>query len=284
MSIDLKDWVLFGAGGNGKTYRPADPADDKVLLKVNNGSGASYERVKLEYDSSCAVRSIGVETPEMYEIVQVGKNYGVLFQRIKGKKSLCRVCADNPERIEEMATLLSTKGRELHALECDNPFFSPVAEHIRKGLDVYRPFLKKSECAIVEQWIDELPDVKNCLHGDFNPGNLILAEDKTYWIDLGRFTYGDPMLDMSHLYLFCVAMSGKKIVQDLAHMTEEQLKAFWAAFLKAEGITGPEEIQRYENKLRKYMVLDMMARHGFQKSSILAFLTSKTLKKIIAEY
>lgn len=280
--IDLNEWIAYGAGSNGKTYRPLDETDDSVILKVNFGSSSSYKTVKEEFDSSNAVLNLGVETPRMYEMVQVGKRYGTLIQRVKGKESLCRICADNPDRIEEMAALMSRKGRELHALDCDTSYFHPISEYLFKGLGVYRPFLSKSQCATLEQWIKSLPETKKCLHGDFNPGNLILAGGRQFWIDLGRFSYGDPFIDISHLYLFCVEMSHTRTVQELSHMTEEQLKAFWKAFLKAEGVTSEEDVAIYEAKARKYMALDMLARQGVQRYRFLAFLLSPRIKKIIS--
>lgn len=281
-SIDLKDWILFGEGGNGKTYRPADNSEE-ILLKVNKGKGATLEQVKWEFESSNAVRRLGIDTPALYEIVQVGKKYGILFQRVKGKKSISRICADNPERIEEAAALLSKKGRELHSTECTDPMFRPISETARKGLEAFRLFLNKDQYNVVKRWIDELPQTQSCLHGDFNPGNLIVAGEEIYWIDLGRFSYGDPMMDIAHLYLFCVVMSHTFIVQNLAHMTERQLKDFWKAFLKAEGLSSAEEIAQYERNIRKFYVLDWMVRQGFKKSTLLALLTAHSFKKIINE-
>ena len=45
------------------------------------------------------------------------------------------------------------------------------------------------------------PTACTCLHGDFHPGNLISGEGGEYWIDLGGFSYGDPLLDISTLYM-----------------------------------------------------------------------------------
>lgn len=284
--IDLSQWAVFGEGGNGKTYRPLDESQDDILLKVNSDAGASLEAVRYEFDSSAAVCSLGVETPAMYEIVRIGdeEKYGLLFQRIRNKKSLCRICADDPSKIEEMAALFAAKGRELHAIECTGDFFHPVSEYVGKGLGTFRPFLSKSQCAKIERWISELPDRRSCLHGDLNPGNLIISEGKTYWIDLGRFAYGDETMDVAHLYVFCVAMSHTKTVQNLAHMTEAQLKAFWAAYVKAEGHTEKKDIEDYENKVQKYMALDLIARHGFQPDRAVALFTSFTVRKILKKF
>ena len=263
--INLKEWTRIGAGGNGKTYKSEDESD--VLLKVNNGEGAEYERVKREYDLSCAVRGMGIRTPETFEIVQVGKGYGTLFERIRGKKSLCRICADNPSRIAEMAALMSRRGRELHAVECTDALIRPAKEYALKGLEHFREDLTPEELKAVEGWIDALKDVKTCLHGDFNPGNLIVSGEGDWWIDLGRFSYGDPLLDVAHLYMFCNegrdSWIVRKVIEHISHMKFSQLQLFWNAFLDAEGI---EDKAGFEKVILPYLAMDKLVRHGFQHS------------------
>lgn len=56
---------------------------------------------------------------------------------------------------------------------------------------------------LLQAFLDSVPENTNCVHGDFQPGNVILAGGKPYWIDLGRFAWGDPMFDIGHLYLSC---------------------------------------------------------------------------------
>ena len=40
----------------------------------------------------------------------------------------------------------------------------------------------------------DIPDPCTCLHGDFTTGNLITDGKECYWIDLGWFSYGNPLL------------------------------------------------------------------------------------------
>ena len=119
--INLNDYTQIGEGGNGKTY--VTSADSDEILKVNNARLSTWEAVKHEYDVSKAVASLGISVPAMYRIVQIGDAYATISQRIKGKKSLSRICHDEPERTEEMAQLLCRKGKELFATPCNTEFF-----------------------------------------------------------------------------------------------------------------------------------------------------------------
>ena len=54
----------------------------------------------------------------------------------------------------------------------------------------------------LSEWtkVDAMPDTQNCLHGDFQPGNIIMTGGQHYWIDLGWLSQGWYMMDLAHLY------------------------------------------------------------------------------------
>ena len=198
--INLADWQQVGEGGNGKTY--ANPARPDVILKVNNARLSTFNAVKHEYDVSKAVESLGLSTPRMYELVRVGDVYATISERIKEKKSLSRICHDEPKRTEEMARLLCQKGKELAATPCDTEFFPNRKQQALLAIEKATYVSKKNKKSI-RTFIESIPESTGCSHGDFQTGNLILAGENFYWIDLDRFACGDPMFDIGHLFLIC---------------------------------------------------------------------------------
>lgn len=260
IEFNLEDWVQVGEGGNGKTY--ASKSDENILLKVNNGKQGRLDFVQTEYEHTKSVLDLGINAPMQYDIVKVGDQYGIIYQKIKNKKSLCRICADDPSRIDEMAALFSEQGKILHSIPCTPSYGrKSIKWRVEDGLKKFRFLLSPKKKRIIRSWLAEMPDVEYSIHGDFNPGNLIVSEGKPYWIDLGRFTCGDPNIDYAQLYFMCVLVSHMKQVQEITHMTEAQLKAFWAAFVKAEGI---EDVPAFESKIRRYVVLNNIARQSYQ--------------------
>ena len=262
--IDLTEYVQTGEGGNGKTY--VTSADSDEILKVNNARLSTWEVVKHEYDVSKAVASLGIPVPAMYRIVQVGDAYGTISQRIKGKKSLSRICHDEPERTEEMARLLCHKGKELFAKPCDTEFFpSRKAQAI---LAVERAtFVSRRNREKMRAFIETIPENTHCVHGDFQTGNLIQAGADYYWIDLDRFGYGDPMFDIGHFFLICHIYAPMKQVQDIFHMTEEQFHRFWDAFAKE--YTGQDDHIAFDAQAGRFAALDVILRNVFQKSNFI---------------
>ncbi len=258
--IDLNEYVQTGEGGNGKTY--VTSADSDEILKVNNARLSTLEAVKHEYDVSKAVASLGISVPEMYRIVRVGDAYATISQRIKGKKSLSRICHDEPERTEEMARLLCRKGKELFATPCNTEFFPNRKAQALLAVE-RATFVSRKNRERLRSFVEGIPENSHCLHGDFQPGNIIQTGADNYWIDLDRFAYGDPMFDIGHLFLICHIYAPMKRVQDIFHMTLEQFHLFWDAFAKE--YTGQDDHANFDAQAGRFAALDVILRIVFQK-------------------
>jgi uncharacterized protein (TIGR02172 family) len=262
--IDLSDWIQVGQGGNGTTYE--NPSQPDLILKVDKKQINTLEFVRHEFEVSKAVEALGLPTPKMREMVRVGDLYATISDRIKDKKSLSRICHDEPQRIEEMAQLMCRMGKDLFSTQCNTDFFPSRKEQLMRALDKVQ-FISRKNRQILKDFAQTIQDIKTCSHGDFNMGNLVLSGDKPVWIDLDRFGYGDPMFDIGHLYQICNVYAPMKQVQDIFHMTEQQLGLFWVAFAKA--YTGQEDHSEFDCQAGRFACFDVILRYEFQKCSLL---------------
>ena len=258
--IDLGAWRQVGEGGNGKTYVNADRPE--VILKVNTPRLSTFDAVKREYDVSRAAAALGLPTPAMHEIVRLGDSYATIAQLIKPKRSLSRICCDEPGRIEEMARLLCRRGKEMFALACDTAFFPSRKQQLLKALTKVQ-FVGRRRLATLTAFARSIPEPATCVHGDFQMGNLILSADRHYWIDLDRFGYGDPMFDIGHLFLVCNVYAPLRRVQEIFHMTPEQFRRFWDAF--AREYTGQEDHADFDLQAGRFACLDIVTRYFYSK-------------------
>ena len=278
--IDLSQWKQVGEGGNGKTY--VNPSAPGQILKVNNARLSALEAVKHEYDVSKAVESLGISVPQIYHIVRVGDAYATISQLIKDKKSLSRICHDQPERTEEMARLLCRKGKKLFSTPCDTGFFPSRKEQVLWAID-HAGFVSKKNRRIIRSFAESIPEKTTCVHGDFQTGNIIQSGDSFYWIDLDRFAYGDPMFDIGHLFQICKVYAPKKQVQDIFHMTQEQFGRFWDAFAKE--YTGEEDHSAFDALAGKFACLDVIVRTYFVKPTFMEKLFfGMHVRKLVKEY
>ncbi len=278
--IDLTQWSQTGEGGNGKTYE--NPSQPDLILKVNNARLSTLEAVKHEYEVSRAVESLGISVPRMHEIVRVGDAYATISQRIKNKKSLSRICHDEPERTEEMARLLCDKGKELFRTPCDTEFFPSRKEQVLWAID-HATFVGKKTRQTIRAFAEAIPENSCCVHGDFQTGNIIQADGNYYWIDLDRFAYGDPMFDIGHLNLICHVYAPMKQVQSLFHLTLDQFHAFWDAF--AEAYTGTADHAAFDEEAGRFACLDVIVRTFFMPPTFMEKLFfGSIVRKLVKKY
>mgnify|MGYP002869333334 CR=1 FL=1 len=251
--INLNEYRQVGEGGNGKTYVNAANPDE--MLKVNRETLNDEATVRSELETAQHVFALGLSTPQMYEMVRVGDGYGLTFERIQGKKSLSRICADDPSRIGEAATILATEGKKLHATQCDTGFFPSRKAVTLKAIDAAE-FCSEDDKAKLRAFVESLADETTCVHGDFQTGNLIVSgEGKPYWIDLGWFSYGSPWFDLGHLYLLCQVYSQFPTVHELFHMSREQMLQVWEAF--AVAYAGSDHAA-FDAQAAKFAALDVV--------------------------
>lgn len=278
--IDLADWQQVGEGGNGKTY--VNPAAPGEILKVNNARLSTLEAVKHEFYVSEAVGGLGLSVPQIHRIVRVGDAYATISQLIKDKKSLSRICNDEPERTEEMARLLCQKGKELFATPCNTEFFPSRKEQVLWAID-HATFVSRKNRKLIRSFAESIPEKTTCVHGDFQTGNIIRSGECFYWIDLDRFAYGDPMFDIGHLFQICKVYAPMKQVQDLFHMTLDQFNRFWDAFAKE--YTGKDDHSAFDILSGKFACLDVIVRTYFVKPTFLEKLFFGIyVRKLVKEY
>jgi len=252
--IDITAWTQVGEGGNGKTYENRDNPD--ILLKVNRDTMNDEATVRRELEFSQHVAALGLPTPRMYDMVLVGDNYGQTFERIKGKRSLSRICADFPQRLGEAAALLANEGRKLHATQCDTSFFPSVKQRALTALET-NDFVSVDDKQKLRTLIEGVADETTCVHGDFHSGNLIVSGDnRPYWIDLGWFGHGSYMFDLGHLYLLCNIYSQFEGMRNIFHMTREQLLAFWDEFAKT--YTGQADHSELDAVAARFAPVDVV--------------------------
>ena len=252
--INLSEWTQVGEGYNGQAFVSA--AHPGMLLKIVRSDMGSAEKVEQEFYAAQTAFRIGLPTPKMYEIVRDGNDHGYLCEIIEGKKSFARLCADHPEHIAEYANKMAQLGKELHQTTIEeNNYVVPMKRLLLNALKT-SPIVSEVQRELLTKVAESMPETQYCLHGDFQPGNIIVSKGQHYWIDLGWLSQVYYMMDLAHLYKMMVEDSILPAVQNLTHMSREQMLDFWSEFAKA--YTGNTNVEALNQELHPYAALDLV--------------------------
>lgn len=236
--FDLSKYEEFGGGFLSKSF---NSEDGDSMLKFY-GSRIPSELVYQEKNVAKKVFLFGIPTPLVGALRETDGNYALDFERIEGKRSLSRVIADEPERLEEIAVKFASMCKELHSTPCDVNMFEPRAEFYRKAVMNCKE-ITEEERAKVLAFLDNVPAASTCLHGDMQLSNIITNGSEYLWIDLGDFGYGYPMFDLGMWYFLSMLNSPERADQ-IFHLTLDQLSQTWRIFAREYFGADTEEKQK----------------------------------------
>lgn len=240
--VDLNDWVQSGEGWNAVTYY--HKTDTGLLLKLNSES-MPFEDTVTEYRQTKAVYDLGVSCPATMALVTDGKRYGIITERLMGKKSFARILSENPDMLDQLARDMAGAARKLHSLPCNTGEFGSIPERIRAQVNSCG-WIKSGTKSILNSCADGMRQVTTCLHGDMHPGNYLRADKGDFWIDLGRFGYGDPDMDYASQYILA-NMTPKHMVKWILHVERDVYRRFVELFGKyyyGDDFNTPETQER----------------------------------------
>ena len=247
--LDMTQWVKSGEGSQGDSFYNVN--DSTLMVKLYN-SAVDMDIIKGEIETGKTVYNYGLPTPKPGEYVTDGKRFGVEFQRILNKKSFARACGDDPSCLEDLAARLSVLAKKLHATDADTTIFSDQKKMYRDWLGACQ-LLSSSEKDNYLDFLEDIPDVQKCVHGDFHFGNVITDGKNDYLIDLGYFGYGAPEFDLSMLY-FVTHFLPDGMFSHIYHMEPSDGPRFWNSF--AESYYGFKPAKKdVERHLAPYMLL-----------------------------
>lgn len=225
--IDLNDYERVGEGANGASYN--HKTDSNIMLKMYF---RNFEAAKLELELARKVYSMGIPTPEPGDLVTDGKQVGIRFRRMPGKRSYSRACGDEPERTEEYAREFARLCLKLHSVHVDTTQFENVKDRLFALLET-NPFFSDAEKEKLHAFIAAQPDTDTAIHGDLQFSNGIFTEENgertPYFIDLGDFCYGYPLFDVGMVYL-CCCLNDESWTLEQYHMSNATARRFWEAF------------------------------------------------------
>ena len=177
---------------NNKTiYRDGD-----VCVKVFS-SDYSKADVLNEALNQARIEETGLNIPKVLEVTMVDGKWAIVSEYIKGK-TLAQLMAEDEEKKSEYLELLVDLQLEVH---------SKTSPLLNKLKDKMNRKISQSELEATTKYdlhtrLEGMPKHNKVCHGDFNPSNIIIAEDGTaYILDWSHATQGNASADAARTYL-----------------------------------------------------------------------------------
>ena len=194
--LDLREWEK---SGEGHTADSLDHADGDAMMKLYYDFIPNTV-IEREKRTAQAAFLLGVPTPMPGEIVCTDDGrYGCSFERLANKRSFFRAVSQEPERLEEYAVRFAHMTKKLHETPCDKAVFPSYQEKLSKiirSLDSLTDAEKKK----LLDFLYSVEDTGMCIHGDLHGGNAITDDTVDLFIDMGDFSYGNPLFDLGMLF------------------------------------------------------------------------------------
>lgn len=143
------------------------------------------------------IETTGLSIPKVLEVTMVDGKWAIVSEYIKGK-TLAVLMAEQPEKKEEYIELLVSLQMSVHKKTCPN---------LPKLKDKMNSKIAISELDATTRYdlhtrLEGMPKHTKVCHGDFNPSNIIIAEDGTpYILDWSHATQGNASADVARTYL-----------------------------------------------------------------------------------
>ena len=177
---------------NNKTiYRDGD-----VCVKVFS-SDYSQADVLNEALNQARIEETGLNIPKVLEVTMIDGKWAIVSEYIKGK-TLAQLMAEDEDKKSEYLELLVDLQLEVQSKTC--PLLNKLKDKMNRKIS--QSELEATTKYDLHTRLEGMPKHNKVCHGDFNPSNIIIAEDGTpYILDWSHATQGNASADAARTYL-----------------------------------------------------------------------------------
>ncbi len=139
----------------------------------------------------------GLNIPKVLEVTTVDGKWAIVSEYIQGK-TLAQLMEEEPEKKNEYLELLVDLQLTVHSKTC--PLLSKLKDKMNRKISMTS--LDATTRYDLHTRLEGMPKHNKVCHGDFNPSNIIIADNGTpYILDWSHATQGNASADVARTYL-----------------------------------------------------------------------------------
>ena len=182
---------LIAVRNNKTIYRDGDRC-----IKVFNEEYSKAD-ILSEALNQARIEQTGINIPKVLEVTMIDGKWAIVSEYIKGK-TLSQVMAEDEDNKDKYIEMLVDLQMSVHVCVC--PQLPKLKDKMsRKIADTDFDATTRYD---LHTRLESMPKHNKVCHGDFNPSNVIVAEDGTlYILDWSHATQGNASADVARTYL-----------------------------------------------------------------------------------
>lgn len=239
----MKKGKMLGKGMTAEVY---EWGQDKVLKLYFERFSEDW--IIYEARIGTAVHEAGVDSPAVYDIVEVNGRRGIIFQRVHGRSMLRHIKAE-PWNMHIYARRLAQLQHRIHQHTADG--LPSQAERYAARISGCSEILGDREQKILS-YISRLPDGKSVCHGDLHFNNIIVSGSRLVPVDWSNAYLGNPLGDVARTCLIMNSPAKPPInlyLPDAVMIMSQYTKwlTYWAYINEYKKLTaaGSEDIEAW---------------------------------------
>lgn len=201
-----------------------------------------FELEDIQYEAKItrAIHASGLPAPLAGEILQLDGSYSLVYERVDGT-DMFAVLKRRPWRVVHFARKLAALHAGMHARVCP-PGFPSQPERLERKIRRAALLTTKDQSKILDA-LHNMPSGDRICHGDFHPGNVLLAEEGEVVIDWMDATCGNPLADVARSSI--IAQGVVESEQLPNSFLRALVRLFHALYIRQYFRLRPGDVQQY---------------------------------------
>ena len=189
--VSVEGCKIIGKGAHGTVYSTAPD----TIVKVYE-PGTSMVDINRERELSKKAFVLGLPTAIALDTVKVGDQYGTVFELLNAA-SCVNYVKESQKNLDDFCDKAVATLKKIHSTVCNDSSLPDMKKSHLKYVDNIRIYLSDQEYLKLKKFIEDIPEAKTLIHGDFHLKNQLLVGDQLMLIDMDTLCTGNPIFEIA---------------------------------------------------------------------------------------
>lgn len=284
-NVDITGCDMIGCGANGMVYR----IDSETVLKLYTRTDVLPE-IRAEQEHAKYALQAGIPTAISFDIVKAGEKYGSVFELIAAR-SVASILEEDPEEAESYIASYVELLKCVHAIpykETAKVSLPDAQLKFRDYIETIAGYASNQTAALLREFADRIPAQRTVLHGDCQPGNVMVTKDELLFIDMDTLSFGNPLFDLGYLYSTLIVYPQIPTMRKLFQISQDVASEFWQKmfdlYYEDDSAEERAHLKTMCTIISHVQVLRYLIRHPDQGTEEQKRIVSGKLQKLLDNY